>query len=161
MNQQLKHTLKTYGRELIYALIIPLAAGAFSSVLTPDSSEIFNMFNKPPLSPPGWLFPVVWTVLYIFMGLASFLVYTSDKYTKPALTLYCTQLFLNFMWSIIFFNLQMYLAAFFWLFLMWFLIIITIVLFYEIYKPAAYLMIPYLVWVTYAGYLNLAIYMLN
>lgn len=144
MNQQLKHTLKTYGRELIYALIIPLAAGAFSSVLT-----------------PGWLFPVVWTVLYIFMGLASFLVYTSDKYTKPALTLYCTQLFLNFMWSIIFFNLQMYLAAFFWLFLMWFLIIITIVLFYEICKPAAYLMIPYLVWVTYAGYLNLAIYMLN
>ena len=75
MNQQLKHTLKTYGRELIYALIIPLAAGAFSSVLTPDSSEIFNMLNKPPLSPPGWLFPVVWTVLYIFMGLASFLVY--------------------------------------------------------------------------------------
>ena len=130
MNQQLKHTLKTYGRELIYALIIPLAAGAFSSVLTPDSSEIFNMLNKPPLSP-------------------------------PALTLYCTQLFLNFMWSIIFFNLQMYLAAFFWLFLMWFLIIITIVLFYEICKPAAYLMIPYLVWVTYAGYLNLAIYMLN
>ena len=161
MNQQLKHTLTTYGRELIYALIIPLAAGAFSSVLTPDSSEIFNMLNKPPLSPPGWLFPVVWTVLYIFMGLASFLVYTSDKYTKPALTLYCTQLFLNFMWSIIFFNLQMYLAAFFWLFLMWFLIIITIVLFYEICKPAAYLMIPYLVWVTYAGYLNLAIYMLN
>ena len=148
-------------KRLILALVVSLGAGVISWLLTGNSMEMYKNLHKPILSPPGQLFPVVWTVLYIFMGLASFLVYTSDKYTKPALTLYCTQLFLNFMWSIIFFNLQMYLAAFFWLFLMWFLIIITIVLFYEICKPAAYLMIPYLVWVTYAGYLNLAIYMLN
>ncbi len=129
MNQQLKHTLKTYGRELIYALIIPLAAGAFSSVLTPDSSEILNMLNNHRYHLRLAFFPVVWTVLYIFMGLLLFL-YTHpintqnphSHYIVPSFSLIlCGQLY--------FFNLQMYLAAFFWLFLMWFLIIITIVSF--------------------------------
>ena len=123
--------------------------------------ETFRLVNKPALAPPGWVFPVAWTILYILMGIASYLVLTSGKPNDTALTLYGIQLVFNFFWSIIFFNLEMYLFAFIWLVVLWLLIFKTAILFYQISKPAGYLMIPYLLWVAFAGYLNLSIYLLN
>lgn len=123
--------------------------------------ENFAMLQKPTFAPPGFLFPVVWTILYVLMGIASYLVLTSGKPTGNALIVYGIQLVFNFFWSILFFNLGLCMFAFLWLVLLWLLILLTTVLFYQILKPAGYLMIPYLLWVTFAGYLNLGIYLLN
>ena len=153
--------LKIQWKKLILCIAIPLAVGGISALLTSSGMEAFQALNKPPLSPPGWLFPVVWTLLYILMGIASYLVLTSGKPSRSALTFYGLQLLFNFFWSIIFFNLERYLFAFVWLIALWILIFITTVLFYKISKPAGYLMIPYLLWVAFAGYLNLFIYLLN
>ncbi len=126
--------LKIQWKNLITCLAIPLAVGGLSSLLTRNSMETFNSITKPDLAPPGWLFPVVWTILYILMGIASYLVLTSGKPNDKALTAYGIQLIFNFFWSIIFFNLELYLFAFIWLVLLW---------------------------VTFAGYLNFYIYLLN
>ncbi|MDE7445775.1 MAG: tryptophan-rich sensory protein [Lachnospiraceae bacterium] len=153
--------MKIQWKNLITCLAIPLAVGSLSALLTQNSMETFNSITKPGLAPPGWLFPVVWTILYILMGIASYLVLTSGKPNNYALTVYGIQLVFNFFWSIIFFNLELYLFAFIWLVLLWLLILKTTLLFYQISKPAGYLMVPYLLWVTFAGYLNLSIYLLN
>ena len=125
---------------------------------------MFDLLTKPPLSPPGWLFPLVWTILYTLMGLASYLVFTSQKdrnEIKLALQIYTLQLAFNFFWTILFFNFELYFFAFFWLLALLALIILTTILFYKVSKPAAYLMIPYIIWVTFAAYLNLGIALLN
>ena len=153
--------MKIQWKRLILCIAIPLAVGGISALLTSSGMKTFQALNKPPLSPPGWLFPVVWTLLYILMGIASYLVLTSGKPSRSALTFYGLQLLFNFFWSIIFFNLERYLFAFVWLIALWILIFITTVLFYKISKPAGYLMIPYLLWVAFAGYLNLFIYLLH
>ncbi len=153
--------MKIEWKKLLICIVIPLAVGGLSAFLTQESMETFGALNKPPLAPPGWLFPVVWTILYVLMGIASYLVLASQKPNRTALSFYAIQLTFNFAWSIIFFNLEMYLFAFIWLVLLWLLILLTTVSFYAVSKPAGYLMIPYLLWVTFAGYLNLAIYLLN
>ncbi len=153
--------MKIQWKNLITCIAIPLAVGSLSALLTRNSMETFNAITKPALAPPGWLFPIVWTILYVLMGIASYLVLTSGKPNDKALTTYGIQLVFNFFWSIIFFNLELYLFAFIWLVLLWLLILKTVRLFYQISKPAGYLMIPYLLWVTFAGYLNFSIYVLN
>ena len=153
--------MKIQWKNLITCLAIPLAVGSLSALLTRNSMETFDSITKPVLAPPGWLFPVVWTILYILMGIASYLVLTSGKPNEKALITYGIQLVFNFFWSIIFFNWELYLFALIWLILLWLPILKTTLLFYQISKPAGYLMIPYLLWVTFAGYLNLAIYLLN
>ncbi|MDE5804425.1 MAG: tryptophan-rich sensory protein [Lachnospiraceae bacterium] len=153
--------MKIQWKNLITCIAIPLAVGSLSALLTRNSMETFNAVIKPGLAPPGWLFPVVWTILYVLMGIASYLVLTSGKPNDKALTTYGIQLIFNFFWSLIFFNLELYLFAFVWLVLLWLLILKTTLLFYQISKPAGYLMVPYLLWVTFAGYLNLSIYLLN
>lgn len=153
--------MKNQWKKLIICLVIPLAVGSLSALLTRNSMETFGSINKPILAPPAWLFPVVWTILYILMGIASYLVLTSSKENRKALTVYSIQLVFNFLWSIIFFNLELYLFAFIWLVLLWLLILETAILFYQISKTAGYLMIPYLLWVTFASYLNYFIYLLN
>jgi tryptophan-rich sensory protein len=155
--------LKIQWKKLIICVLIPLAVGGLSAWLTRNSMESFDNLTKPPLSPPGWLFPVVWSILFVLMGIASYLVLVSDKpaRSKTALTVYGIQLAFNFFWSIIFFNFEMYLFAFIWLMILWLLIILTTVLFWRIDKRAGYLMLPYLVWVTFAAYLNFGIYLLN
>lgn len=158
----MKHKIKI--KQLIIAVALPLAIGALAAFLTKDSVCIFRALRKPPLSPPDWLFPVAWTILYILMGIASYLVYSSDASSPRkdrALSLYAIQLGLNFLWPIIFFNLQMYLAAFLVLILLWILILICMVLFYYISDTAGKLLIPYLLWVSFAGYLNLGIHLMN
>lgn len=153
--------LKIQWKKLILCLVLPLAVGGLSAFLTQDSMKMFETIQKPPLSPPGWLFPIVWTILYLFMGIASYLVLTFSKSNQTALTLYGIQLVFNFIWPLIFFNRQQYLFAFIWLILLWILILATIIQFDLISKPAKYFMLPYLLWVTFAGYLNFAIYLLN
>lgn len=149
-------------KPLIICLLIPLAVGGLSALLTMQSMEIYGNLNQPPLSPPGFLFPIVWAVLFILMGISSYLIYVSDNQNKKrALTIYAVQLFFNFVWSLIFFNMQAYLFAFIWLVILWLFIIAMIVSFWKISKPAALLQIPYLLWVTFAGYLNLGIFLLN
>ncbi len=153
--------MKIQWKKLISCLVIPLAVGGLSALLTRNGMEAFSAVNKPTLTPPDWLFPVAWTILYILMGLASYLVLMSETSNRIALTVYGIQLAFNFFWSIIFFNLKLYLFAFLWLILLWLLIAATMILFRPISKPACYLMLPYLLWVTFAGYLNYFIYLLN
>ena len=150
--------------QLIICILIPLAVGTLSGLISQNAWMTFENVQKPPLSPPGWLFPVVWTVLYILMGIASYLIIQSDApadRTSPALLIYGIQLFFNFFWSILFFNLEWYLFSFFWLLVLWGLILLMMILFYRIHRVSAYLLIPYLLWVTFAGYLNLGIYLVN
>lgn len=149
-------------KPLIICLLIPLAVGGLSALLTMGSMEVYGNLNQPPLSPPGFLFPIVWTILFILMGISSYLIFVSDDRNKTkALIIYAVQLVFNFVWSLIFFNMQSYLFAFIWLVILWALIIAMIVSFWKISKPAALLQIPYLLWVTFAGYLNLGVYLLN
>ena len=143
--------LIVYWKKLLASLAVPLAIGGLSALLTKDSMETFDSLNKPALSPPGWLFPVVWTVLFVLMGIACYIVVTAGGGNRAALTLYGVQLLFNLLWSLIFFRAEAYLAAFVWLVLLWLLISATTVLFYRISKPAGLLMLPYLLWVTFAG----------
>ena len=149
----------------VVSILIALGVGGLAAYLTMDSMDIYAQINTPPLAPPGWLFPVVWSVLYILMGISAALVYTnktaSPQDKKSALKIYGFQLIVNFLWTLIFFNLQNWLFAFIWILLLWVLIIIMIVKFYKIKPLAGLLQIPYLLWVTFAAYLNLMIYLLN
>lgn len=148
-------------KNLITAVAIPLAAGGLSAWITMDGIKAFEAVNQPPLTPPMGLFPVVWSILFVLMGIASYLVVMQKGEDTKALTLYAVQLIFNFFWSIWFFNLGWYLFAFLWLVALWILILATTVAFYRISKPAAWLMLPYLVWVALAGYLNLGVWWLN
>lgn len=151
-------------KTLLGAVALPLLVGGLAAWLTRGSMSAFDQMNKPPLSPPGWLFPVVWTVLFLLMGVASWLVYRANADVvekKQALRIYLLQLIVNFFWSILFFNFGLCMAAFVWLVLLWGLVLLTTVRFWRIAPTAGKLMIPYLLWVTFAGYLNLAICLLN
>lgn len=149
-------------KQLAISLFISLGVGLLASILTADSFMVYEGLTKPPLSPPAWLFPVVWTVLYILMGISAYMIYQSDDDFKyVALTIYGVQLIFNFFWSIIYFNIGNVLFAFVWLVMLWLLIVAMIISFAQINKTAALLQIPYLIWVTFAGYLNLALYVLN
>lgn len=154
--------MKIKWKKLLICIAIPLAVGALSALLTRDAMAMFETVNKPALSPPGWLFPVVWTILYTLMGIASYIVLESGSPLKrSALTFYALQLIFNFFWSIIFFNLEAYLFAFVWLLILWALILVTMLKFYKISERTGDLMLPYLLWVTFAAYLNFGIYLMN
>lgn len=145
-------------KSLAASLALSLGAGAFAGILTADSMKQYKNMYHPPLSPPGWVFPVVWTILYILMGVAAWLVWTSDSEEKRrAMKLYLLQLIANVAWSVIFFGFNAYLVAFAWLLLLWYLIWMTMKEFGKINPTAGRLLLPYLLWVTFAGYLNLAI----
>lgn len=152
-------------KSFIISVFIALTVGGLSALLTRGNMELFSEVNKPPLSPPAFLFPVVWTVLYILMGLSSAIVFTHRNFktreSEAGLILYGINLFLNFCWSIIFFNFRAYTFAFIWLLLLWSVILAMIGEFYKVNKLSAYLQIPYIVWVTFAGYLTLGISILN
>lgn len=157
-------TKKINYKSLFICILIPLAVGGLSALLTMGSMKDFAALEQPPLSPPGWLFPVVWTVLYILMGIASYIVLetpSSDDETKKAFMAYFLQLGFNFFWSIIFFSLGAYEIAFAWLCVLLALIVVTTVRFWRINKWSGILMLPYIAWVSFAGYLNLAIAYLN
>ena len=154
--------MKVKWKELIVSIAISLGIGALSGYLTMNSMSLYNDLAKPPLTPPGWIFPIVWTILFVLMGISAYLIYISDsKERVQALQIYAIQLMLNFLWSLVFFNMQAYLLAFVILILLWISIFAMIKMFYDINPIAGKLQVPYLLWVTFAGYLNLAIYFLN
>ena len=158
----MKHDIKF--RPLIVSILIPLAVGGLSAFLTKDAMKLFGMVKQPPLSPPSWLFPVVWSILYILMGIASYRIWVSDvsiSRRDRALRFYAASLAFNFLWPIFFFGMELYLFSFLWLILLWLLVVLCVVLFYYISDAAGKLMIPYLVWLTFAGYLNLGVWLLN
>lgn len=146
---------------LIVAILIPLAVGSLSSLLS-GNREMYAMMNRPSITPPAIVFPIVWTILYILMGISSYLIYESQNSNKEnALRIYALQLFFNFFWSIIFFGFSQYLFAFIWLLALIVILIIMIYEFYKINPLAAYLQIPYLLWCIFAAYLNYMVYQLN
>ena len=156
--------LKPKWKLLVICVLIPLAVGGLSAWLVSGSMDTFESLNKPPLSPPGWLFPVVWTILYALMGIASYLVLIAEadrRQTRQALGLYAVQLGVNFIWPILFFGLSWYGISLLWLLLLWLLVLVTTIRFYRISPKAGDLMLPYLLWITFAAYLNFGIYRLN
>ena len=156
--------MKTNTPSLIKSIVLPLIVGGVAGFLTRNSMEDFASLNQPPLSPPGWLFPVVWTILYTLMGISAYLIRQSDgddAAKNSALRIYYLQLFVNFLWPLFFFGGEWYFFSLLWLILLWLLIAIMITRFGAISKPAAYLNIPYFIWVTFATYLNAGIWILN
>ena len=158
----MKHKIR-YG-PLAAALAIPLAVGGFSAFLTRDGMEYFKLVSKPPLSPPPWVFPVVWTILYLMLGAASYLVWVSGVSASRrdrALTVYGLNLALNLLWPIVFFTMRFYFAAFLLLLVLWVMAVTAALLFSCIEEKAGKLLIPYVVWLTFAAYLNVGVWVLN
>ena len=152
----MKKSLKT---KIIY-ILIALAIGGLSALLTKDSMNIFDTVNKPPLAPPPVVFPIVWSILYILMGYGAARVQLENP-DSDALTVYWINLIINFFWSIIFFNMKNFGFAFLWLVLLFTVVLVMTVKFYRVDKLSGLLQIPYLIWLVIAGYLNLYIYLAN
>ena len=151
-------------KPLIISFIITFGVGGLSSLLTKGGLESMKMLENPPLSPPDIVFSIVWPILFFLMAISAYLVYVSDgseKHKKNGLFLYGLQLFINFFWTIIYFNLEMRVFAFVWLLLLWVVVLFMIKDFLKVNKLAGILHIPYLIWLTFAAYLNLGIIILN
>lgn len=153
---------------LIFCLAIPPAVGGLSSLLTKDMMFHFESVAKPPLAPPGFLFPIVWTILYILMGISIYMILTYDNKNEllistknVCIALFIIQLIMNFFWSIIFFGYKLYLPAFFWLLILLAIVIILTILSFKINRVASLMFIPYILWMTFASYLNIGIAILN
>lgn len=149
---------------LAACIAIPLILGGISALAVKGSMAEYAMIEQPPLSPPGWLFPAAWSVLYVLMGAASYIVLCSGAplyERRSALKLYAVQLVVNVLWPPIFFGLELYLAALAWLVLLWVLVLVTALRFRRISRAAFCLMVPYLAWLTFAAYLNFGVWLLN
>ena len=145
-------------KSLMISLAVSLWTGAAAGFVTAGSMEQYEMMYRPPLSPPGWVFPVVWGVLYLLMGIAAWLVFISENPDrKHALALYAAQLAVNALWPILYFRLDAPLAALAVLVLLWYLVYLTLKAFFRISTPAGMCMIPYLLWISFAFYLNLSV----
>lgn len=153
---------RKYDKEFIISLLIPLIVGIISALLSRSGMMNFENLNMPSFAPPAFAFPIVWTILYILMGISSYLIYKSNDYHKNCcLMIYGISLFLNFLWSPLFFGLELRLFALVWLIVLDLVIIYMIWCFYGVNKKAAYLQIPYLLWCLLATLLNYSIYILN
>ena len=153
-------TWKTYAFWIVFTELVGLLAG----FLTREATQIYGTtVQQPPLAPPAIVFPIVWTILYALMGISAARVYLMPPSVARSrgLLLYLVQLLFNFFWSIIFFNFQAFGLAFVWLVVLWVLIFWMILTFRRVDPLAAWLQVPYLLWVTFAGYLNFAVWMLN
>ena len=151
--------------KLIFSIVFVQLAGILGALFTATSiGTWYEMINKPVLNPPSWIFGPVWMVLYLLIGISLFLIWDKGvhkKHEKIAIEIFAIQLILNAIWSPIFFGLQNPGAAIIIIVLLWITIVATIVSFYKISKTAAYLLIPYLLWVSFATYLNYSIWVLN
>ena len=148
--------------ELLIFIVSAELTGALSRLLSGNSFEFFETLTKPPFSPPGWIFPIVWFILYALMGFAAYLIYKSDsKGRNSALVIYWAQLFLNFLWSIVFFRFN--LTGLSVAVILALLVMVTFMIFKfgKINTKAAAINIPYLLWLLYASYLNIGILSLN
>jgi len=147
--------------KLIISIIFPFLASAIGGFFTTNSvSTWYVTLIKPPFNPPSWVFGPVWGILYLLMGISLYLVWIK-KFDKKAFTFFGIQLFLNALWSILFFGLKNPLFSFIEIIILWIAILMTIIYFYRINKNSAYLLIPYILWVTFASVLNFSIFILN
>lgn len=166
-----KHNITTFSKiwRIALCILVPLGGGIIVSLFTRNAMDQFGMLKQPPLAPPAWLFPVAWTILYTLMGVASYLIYRAwEKGSKSdkncayiALVLYGVQLVFNFIWTPIFFNANLYWLAFAVLMIMWILEIILIIKAFKLSRAAFWCLLPYLLWTTFAAYLNISIAILN
>ena len=155
-----KSAWKTYA----YWIVLAEAVGGLSGWLTREGSKLYQTtIRQPPLSPPGIVFPIVWGILFALMGVSAARIYLAPPSLARTrgLRLFFLQLFFNFFWSIIFFNLQAFGFALLWLLVLWGLILLMILTFRKTDAPAAWLQVPYLLWVTFAAYLNFGVWTLN
>lgn len=151
-------------RQYTAFIVLSETVGLLSGLLSREGTALYSQLTaKPPLSPPGWLFPVVWTVLYALMGIGAARLWASPKSQARSrgLNLFIAQLIVNFFWSPIFFNARAYGLALAWLLLLWVLVLLMALEFRKVDKASAYLQIPYLLWLTFAAYLNWAVWQLN
>ena len=146
--------------KLIIALLVPMGGGFLIRLLTPDANEVYAQLIKPPASPPGIVFGIVWPILYFLIGLASYLVWVKKDH-GPALYYYYIQLLVNFFWSIIFFNLNLYGLAVIWSAAILILASLAASEFYKVSHAAFFLFLPYLIWLVYALYLTIGVWKLN
>ena len=149
-------------KALFLSLAFPLLIGGISAFLTKDQMDLYSHLNQPKISPPGYFFPIIWTILFILMGISSYIIYMSKSPQREnALVIYAFHLFINFCWPLFFFNLQNYFMALMVLIVLLILIIIMLLRFYSIKPLACYLNIPYALWVSFALYLNFYIFINN
>jgi len=148
-----------YIKKLFY-LFFPLICGTLIGLLTSSFTD-YQTFNRPPLSPPGYIFPIVWSILYLLMGLSYLIFKNNNNYTKKESTIYYLQLGVNLLWTIFFFVLKWRLFSIFWTILLLLLVIYLVKLFYEKTKLSSYLNIPYIIWLIFATYLTIGVYILN
>ena len=146
-------------KRIVYSLL-PIVGGALVGLIISGYMNYGDMV-KPPLSPPSYIFPIVWTILYILMGISYFIATKDNENDKELNQIYILQLLVNFFWPIIFFVLKMYFTAFFWIILLLILVIIMIKELLKNNKISGYLQIPYLMWLLFATYLNIGIFLLN
>ena len=151
-------------KKLFLCIAVPLLVGGIAGLLTRTGTQSYPDLIKPPFSPPAILFPIVWTVLYTLMGFSSYLIWTNtvdSSVSSKAKQLYFYQLTANFLWSFFFFSFRWYFFSFLWILLLWGLVAAMIKTFSSISKVAAYINLPYLIWLTFAAYLNLGVWWLN
>jgi benzodiazapine receptor len=151
--------------KLAFSVFICLLAGFGGSIATmPSIPTWYAGLQKPAFNPPNWIFAPVWTALFVMMGIAAYLVWDKGpekKSVRVSLAVFGFQLFLNMLWSFLFFYIHSPLLAFFEIILLWLAILLTIIYFYRISRPASYLLVPYILWVSFASVLNLSIFLLN
>lgn len=165
INTQMKNSVFRKTVEMIVSIIICQSAGIIGSVFTVKSiTTWYDTLNKPVFNPPNWLFGPVWLMLYTMMGISLYLIWQKRKTNgavRFSLWIFAVHLALNAMWTLIFFGAKLLLPAFMEIVLLWIMIIITIYLFGRISKPAGLLLVPYLLWVSFASILNFSIWLLN
>ncbi|WP_101697035.1 TspO/MBR family protein [Clostridium minihomine] len=147
---------------LLLFFALSLLAWLVAAYFSRTAGTLYRTLIQPPFAPPGWSFPVVWPILYILLAISAYLVFVSDsKYRKSALILYGVQLFMNAIWPLWFFRLQLYFVAVVWIASLWFVIEGMIFLFFLCRRSAGFLQIPYFLWGSLAGYLTLGVWLLN
>ena len=166
-----KNEMTTFGKiwRVAVCIAVPLGGGFLVSLLTRNAMDQFGMLKQPALAPPAWLFPVAWTLLYVLMGVASYLIYLSlikakkaeRKDALAALVVYGVQLLFNFIWTPLFFNAGLYWVAFAVLVIMWLLEIALLILAFKVNRVAFWCLVPYILWTSFAAYLNVSIALLN
>ncbi len=150
-------------KSLIVNILIPLAVGGLSTVFG-NAIHGFDGINKPGITPPEILFPIVWSILYLLMGISSYLIYNSSaskEVKKSAFTFYAIQLILNGLWTLVFFRFKLFFLAFIWVLVIILFLAITIYKFYKIKPIAGYLQIPYLLWLIFASILSYNVFLIN
>ena len=149
-------------KKLLFYIITTILIGVIPSIFVFKSINVYNSLNRPPFSPPSIVFPIVWTILYMLMGISIYIIMQSKrKLKKNAKLIYYIQLVTNALWTPIFFEFKEYFLAFLWILMLIVFVITMILTFYKISKKAAYIQIPYLLWLLFASYLNFGVFVLN